>query len=337
MNVDQVEPKTSGRITLPPWLSSGRAVGEGMLFFGVLALLFAILPSGRQYLAATALVYTVIAISISMLFGWSGIASFGHAAFFGAGAYTVGLLSENDWSPFIFLLVAAGVAATGAFFFAVLASRIEAYAQFAMLTLVFGQVLFLLTFRVPGLNGDDGIYGIGRGEAFGIALTGNVKFWWYALGTITVIFIALRQVHRSAFGVSLAALRDDPIRAEALGIPVRRMRVAVFTAAGAVAGIGGALYAQQQGIVTPSTLGFVLSGQILIMALLGGIRRFWGPAIGAIIFTVLQALLFQETGSATLYIGLALLIIVLFLREGITSLPEVIARRVRGSSWMRSR
>ncbi len=322
---DTLAGRVSGRTV--PGGPAGRVLGESAVFFALMAALFLLAPGNRHFLLTTALIYMLLATSISMLFGWSGISSFGHAAYFGIGAYTVGLLREKETNMLVAVVLAALVAGAAALLFGIIASRVVEAAQFAILTLVVAQMLHLMTFRVPVLNGDDGMFGIPRGDLFGLSFWTDDEFWWFALAVVTVVLALLRFVHRSAFGTSLAALRDDPVRAEALGLPTKALRICVLGASGAVAGVAGGLFAQQQGIVTPSTLGFLLSGQIIIMAMLGGMGKFWGPALGGLVFTIGQALLFEETGNALLYVGGALLLLILFLPDGLTRLSLRALRR----------
>lgn len=293
-----------------------RPVYEPLIFLAVTSLAYLVMPANGQYILSISIIYALLATSLGVLFGWSGIYSFGHAAFFGMGAYTTALFKTAAWGPLAFLAISALVAGTAALIIGLLGRRL-AKVEFAMLTMIVGQIAYLLTFRVPALQGDNGIFGIPRGNVFGINITPSSSFWWYSIVLVAVVMAILRRIHLSPFGESLNAIRDDPIKAAAIGIPVKSLRLAAFTLAGAVAGLAGGLFAQQGGIVTPSSLAFTFSGQIIIMALLGGMMKFWGPAIGAVLFQFINALVFGGSTHGTLYLGIILLAVVLVFPSGV--------------------
>jgi branched-chain amino acid transport system permease protein len=280
------------------------------------------------FLLTTVIVYALFAMGTNVLFGWTGISSFGQAAYFGTGAYTVGLTKDIITDPVLALLAAVVVSAVLAGGYALLAMRITGV-EFAMLTLIFGQILWLLTFRVDALQGENGIPAIGRGEFFGINLFPDTAFWWFACGVVVIALLILRRLQNSTFGATLNAVRDDPLRAEALGISVRRVRVAAFVIAGAVAGLAGGLMAQLQGLVTPEMLAWGLSGEVIVMCLIGGMRSFWGPVIGAFLLVLVEHFLLDATSAPDLWVGIALLVVVLVVPGGLLSLPKRIAEAFR--------
>lgn len=293
-----------------------RPVYEPFIFLVVTSVAYLVMPANMQYVLGVAVIYALLATSLGILFGWTGTYTFGHAAFFGMGAYATALLKDQQWGPLMFLGASAIVAAVGAVVIGLIGQRL-AKVEFAMLTMIVGQIAYLLTFRVPVLEGDNGIYGIPRGEIFGVNLTTPPTFWWYSIIVIAIVLGILRRINLSAFGESLNAIRDDPLKAAAIGIPVKSLRLVAFTLAGAVAGLAGGLFAQQGSIVTPSTLAFTFSGQIIIMALLGGMMRFWGPAVGAILFQFINAIVFRNSSNGTLVLGVILLAVVLLFPNGV--------------------
>ncbi|MCU1480513.1 MAG: hypothetical protein JWQ19_1299 [Subtercola sp.] len=266
-------------------------------------------------------------MSTNVLLGWTGITSFGQAAFFGAGAYTVGLLAPIALPPLIQLFVGAAVGAILAMIFSLVANRVTGV-EFAMLTLVFGESISLLLYRIPALGGESGLPGIPRGAIFGTSLFSDKTFWWYAIAITGVLAIVIRRLRGSTFGASLTAVRDNPLRASALGINVKLSRIVAFTVAGLLAGVAGALYAQLQGIASPDIMSWTVSGEVIIMCLIGGMHTYWGPAIGAVIFTVANWALSNSTSSPELYFGLGLLVIVLVLPEGLLGLVPMISKRM---------
>lgn len=322
-------PQTGSGPSVLPGIRSDRfdlrPVYEPVAFLVLAGIAYLVLPPNLQYVLGVAVIYALLATSLGMLFGWAGTYTFGHAAFFGIGAYATALLKEQQWTPLLFLVASAVVAAVVALLVG-LAGRRLVRVEFAMLTMIVGQIAYLLTFRVPVLEGDNGIYGIPRGVIFGVDLAPAPAFWWYSLVVVTVVLGVLRRISLSPFGEALNAIRDDPVKAAAIGIPVKAMRLAVFTLAGGVAGLAGALFAQQGGIVTPSTLTFTFSGQLIIMALLGGMKQFWGPAVGAIVFQFINAMVFGSSTNATLFLGVILLAVVLIFPNGILGL----LRQARG-------
>ncbi len=286
------------------------------------------LEANLQFLAATIAIYSLFALSVNVLVGWHGTMSFGQAAYFGGGAYFVAVLRSWSVSPILLLLLAGLFGSSLALLFGFTSIRTHGI-TFAMLTLVFGQALYELIFTIDALNGDNGIPGVPAGELFGFHLGSPQTFWWYCLFVVGVCIATLRRLHRSSFGQSVFATRDDPIRANALGIPVKGIRIVLVTIAGFFASIAGGLFAQQQGIVSPDNLFWIASGNVLIMCLIGGIRHFWGPVLGAVLFVWLNTQLFQDISYANLYIGIILLSVVLVFRGGLAGLPSQV------SGWRR--
>lgn len=314
----------TGRITLP----NLRPVLEPLGFAVLVSVLYFTVDQSLQFVLTVGVTYALLAASLAVLLGWSGIYSFGHAAFFGAGAYAAGLLKDHDLSPLLVVLAGTVVAAVGAFVVGLLGARIVAV-EFAMMTLIVGQVVYLLTFKVGALQGDNGIFGIPLGVVGGLDLSSGQNIWWYTVVVVAVLLGVLRRIQLSPYGTSLNAVRDDPVKAAAIGLPVPALRLSAFTLSGAVAGIAGVLYAQQQGIVTPTTLSFTFSGQIIIMVLLGGLFHFWGAAVGAIVFVLLNNQLFSESSHATLILGVILLLIVVLMPRGLLGLGDLVTARFR--------
>lgn len=318
---------------LPAHVRQWRFVYEPLLFAAIVSALYLAAPANWQFVLTQGLIYALFATSLGMLFGWSGIYTFGHAVFFGIGSYAVALTKDFDLSPILFLLIGAAAAAVFAALIGLLGLRLVKV-EFAMMTLIIGQIAYQLTYRIDGLEGDNGIFGVARGELFGWNITPPGSFWWYVLLVVVIAMMVLRRINLSPFGQALNALRDDPVKAAATGIPVRAMRLVVFTIAGAVAGIAGGLFAQHQGIVTPNTLAFLFSGQVIIMSLLGGMNRFWGPAVGALAFVGLNFAAFSGSTNANLILGIILLVVVLVVPQGLLGVVSsirnaVVSRRKR--------
>lgn len=301
---------------------SVRFVVSPVLVWTLVGILGASLLDGsRLFLGTTAVVYAIFALSTSVLFGWVGVTSFGQAAFFGAGAYSVGLLAAHMTSPLLLLAVGTAIGAVLALIFALAATRVSGV-ELAMLTLVLGQILWLMLYRVPGLGGESGLPGIPRGEVLGYSLFLDDAFWWYVVAIAMIATVVLRRLRESTWGVALTAVRDSPRRAAALGINIRWARVLAFAVAGAGAGLAGALYAQLQGIASPGVMSWTLSGEVIIMCLVGGLRSFWGPVVGAVLFTYGHYALADTTAAWQLWLGLVLLVVVLALPRGLAGVVE---------------
>ncbi|MEQ3549777.1 branched-chain amino acid ABC transporter permease [Pseudonocardia nematodicida] len=296
---------------------------------------YAALGGSTLFLATTAVIYALFALGTSIQLGWTGMVSFGQAAYFGAGAYTVALLAPAGLPPLLALVAGAGVAALLGLLFSVAATRVTGV-EFTMLTLVFGQILFLLLYRVPAFGGENGLPGIPRGTIFGQSLFSDGAFWVYTVAIVAIVSVGIRRARHSSWGVGLTAVRDDPRRAAALGLDVRMMRITATGVAALLGGLAGALFVQLQGIASPEVMSWVVSGEVVIMCLIGGVATFWGPAVGAVLFTVVSWSLMDTSATPELYFGLGLLIVVLLLPEGLagaaTKARDVLAGRRRGTS-----
>ncbi|MDE2573316.1 MAG: branched-chain amino acid ABC transporter permease [bacterium] len=295
----------------------------------VAALLLPRLASGAQlFFWETVLVQMLYALSVNLLIGHAGIPSFGQAAFFGVGAYAVGLASALVPPPLL-LLAAMLLAALLALAVGAVALRTHGIA-FAMVTLAVGQALYTASLHIPALGGDNGLAGIDRGSLFAIGLGGAAAFWYLCAACVGLGILALWTVHASPFGNLLRALRDDPLRTRFLGIDVRAYRLGAFVVAGAFGGLAGGLFAYANQIVTPDALAWVRSGDPIIMALIGGMSTFWGPMLGAFVYVWVTHAFSELTPAWILYVGIVFLFFVIVLPKGLLSLLSV--RRQRSGS-----
>lgn len=300
------------------------------LFAVVIAVIPFVTSTSGLFLWTTAAIWVLFAMATNVLFGWSGMLSFGQAAYLGVGGYSVALLQDTGMPPILLVLCAGAIAAVFAAVFSMIALRTSGV-EFAVLTLVFSQVLYLLTFRVKSLRGDDGFGGLSEGTIFGADLVDDQNRFYYVAIMVGLCVLVLLRLRQSTLGSSLAAIRDDPLRAAALGLPVRRLQVIAFSIAGGFTGIAGGLLAQHQGVISPRLFSWLLSGEAIVVCLIGGMASFWGPAIGAMIFVFANDLLFGATSSPTFYIGLVFLFVVMVLPGGVSSLPKVVRNSRLGS------
>jgi len=272
-------------------------------------------------LVSQIMIVGLFALSLDLILGYAGIVSLGHAAFFGLGAYTAGLLSVHGWGePVSGLAVAALVAGIFGFVVSFLVVRGQDLARL-MVTLGIGLMLFEAANKAAFLTGGvDGLSGMVVAPLFGsfeFDLYGKTAFW-YSLGVLFLLFVLLRRMVNSPFGLSLRGIREGGKRMPAVGANVdRRLRVA-YTVGAAVAGVAGALLAQTTQFVGLDSLGFARSADLLIMLVLGGTGRLYGALVGAAVFMLAQDYLSSlDPAYWQFYIGLLLVLIVLFARGGI--------------------
>jgi branched-chain amino acid transport system permease protein len=284
-------------------------------------------------LASRMLIYAIAATGLNLALGYGGMVSFGHAAFFGAGAYTVGILAaEGVTSLWIAWPAAIVVAAIAAFFIGAVSLRTRGV-YFIMITLAFAQMVYYLFVSLKSYGGEDGLPVRGRSDpGFGLSLSGDLAWYYVVLALLALLLYGLWRLSRSRFGRAIAAIRENEARAEAVGFPVYRLQLACFVLSGAAAGLAGALLANQSGYVSPSLLHWIQSGTLMIMVILGGVGTLWGGAIGALVLLGLEHLIadyqfgwlerlapsYQD--HAGLAVGVVLLAIVLAAPQGLAGL-----------------
>jgi len=304
-------------------LSEAKHVALGASLAALVAALllpFALHALGLDYYLGTAgkiVVLAIAATSLNLVLGYGGMVSFGHAAFFGLGAYATGvLISEGVLGAGAHLAATVTLTAFAALGIGAISLRTRGV-YFIMITLAFGQMLFYLANSIKGYGGDEGLNIRARSALFGLDLKDSTTFYYVALGVLAATLVALRAFVRSRSGAAVVAIRDDDVRAEALGFPTFRYRLAVFVAAGVVAGIAGALSVNQQGYVSPNLLHWTQSGTLLVMVILGGVASIWGGVLGAAVLVVLQETLSAYTPHWEFWTGWVLLAVVLFARHGL--------------------
>jgi branched-chain amino acid transport system permease protein len=273
-----------------------------------------------------ALIAILFAASLHFMMGPGGMPSFGHAAWFGLGAYAAALLTARLAVPMPLGLLAApvvaGCAAAALGWFVVQLSGV----YLAMLTLAFAQIVWALAFQSVGLTGgDNGILNVWPPAWVG----GPAGFYWLALALCVGGALLLRRMLYAPFGYAVRATRDSALRAEAIGLPVRRLRLAAFALAGTAAGLSGGIYAYAKGSVFPGYVSIGRSVDALVMVLLGGVETVAGPILGALAYTGLYDALLLATDLWRLVLGAAIIALVLAFPEGIAGA----ARRL----WLRGR
>ncbi len=286
----------------------------GLASVGALALLPLVAGPFTVSVATEVLIFALFAASLQFLIGIGGMVSFGHAAYFGLGAYGSALLVEHLAAPMMLGLSAAPVlAALGALLFGWFCVR-SSGVYLAMLTLAFAQIAWSTAFQwVPVTGGDNGILGVWPSPW---AAT-PAAYYWLTLALVAAALVLLHRIVFAPFGLGLRACRDSAPRAEAIGLDRARHQWLGFTMAGAFAGLAGGLYAYLKGSVFPDTLAIPASVEGLVMVLLGGIQTLVGPWLGAAIFTGLKAELAAQTNLWRGAIGLTIVLLVSLFPAGL--------------------
>jgi len=289
-----------------------------LVFFGVFPFL-----APYKALATQVLIYGLFAVGFNLLYGYTGLLSFGHAAYFGLGAYGAGIALAklgvgSVWGGLGLGLVAA---ATGGALIGFLCLRRRGI-YFAMLTLAFAQLLYFVVFHLADLTGgDDGLRGIpqlpARLPGLALSLESSLGFYYFALALVGLAVVGLRRVLDSPFGAVLQAIRENGDRAVACGYDINRVRLLSFVFSAALAGLAGALEALRLTVIPIESLYWTTSGQVVMMTLLGGAGTFFGPFVGAATYLVLEDRLSVLTESWPLVIGTIFMAFVLFLPKGI--------------------
>ena len=289
-------------------------------FWLIPVIAFFLFPNYRV-LGSQVLITGLFAVSLDLILGYAGIVSLGHAAFFGIGAYVAGLLAVHGWNePISGLLLAAVVSAIAGYLASFLVVRGGDLARL-MVTLGIELMLWEAANKASSITGGvDGLSGVTISRIFGIwgfDIGGSTAFV-YALVVVFVVFVLLRRLVHSPFGLSLRGIREGGRRMPAIGAPVGKRLRAIFTVAAAVAGVAGALLAQTTQFVGIDTLGFPRSAELMIMLVLGGTGRLYGGLVGAAIYMIAQDYL---SGIDPVYwqfwIGFFLVVIVLFAHGGV--------------------
>jgi branched-chain amino acid transport system permease protein len=285
----------------------------------ILFVILLILPRflSRFYVYASALIFTyaLLAMSLNLVLGYGGMLQLHQCVFYGVGAYTVALILTKTSLPMWIGFVAGPiVAAMLGLLIGWFCVRLRGI-YFGMLTIALGQLVWAIVFRwYDFTGGDDGIHGIPLPSIIS-SVRGS---YYFTLIVTTICLIVLYLIVKSPFGSMLQAIRDNPERSEAVGINIGRHRLAAFVIASFFGGIAGVLFVTLESSVFPTLLFWEMSAEVLIMCILGGMFTFAGPVLGATLMVLLRIFVGTYTEYWTLILGLILLLLVIFLPEGIT-------------------
>ena len=327
-------PQAAAAAALAPRRSAGLLGGIVLL-----ALLIAFPPVANAIdesfyigFASRVLIFALAASSLNLILGFGGMVSFGHAAFFGGGAYVVGMLSaeisreigllpgtQNAWIawPAAMLGGAALAALIGA-----ISLRTRAV-YFIMITLAFAQMIYYLFVSLKTYGGDEGMNLDGRSHiGFGLDLADDTTFYYVVLALLAFSMLLMNRLVGSRFGAVMRGIRENETRMEAIGYNTYLYKLVCFVIAGALAGLAGALIANQNTFVSPRMLDWQQSGLLMMMVILGGVGRPWGGVIGAVAILLFEEILSGYTQFWQFWLGLLLLALVIVAPKGLASLAD---------------
>ena len=276
-----------------------------------------------------ALCYAIFACAFNLLLGFTGLLSFGHAAYLGAAAYAPGwLIRSAGWSTEMGLLAGLVTGAVLGLLVGLIAIRRQGI-YFAMITLAMAQMIYFVCLQAPFTGGEDGLQGVPRGMLFGVlSLQSDLALYFVVLTIFVAVFLAIIRIVHSPYGQVLKAIRENEPRAISLGYDVDKYKLLAFVLSTAIAGLAGSLKTVVLGFATLSDAHWSLSGEVVLMTLLGGMGTFAGPVIGAFTIIGLQDYLADRVGSwVTVIIGLIFVVCVLAFRKGF--IGELIAWQQR--------
>jgi branched-chain amino acid transport system permease protein len=295
--------------------NNNRYIYLAVLAFGLLAPFLGLYPVFMMKL----LCFALFACAFNLLLGFTGLLSFGHAAFFGGAAYVTGwLVKSHGWTPETAIL--GGMLSAGALglAFGLLAIRRQGI-YFAMVTLALAQMVFFVCLQAPVTGGEDGLQGVPRGSLLGILpLNSPLTAYYFVLAVVTACFLGILRIVTSPFGQVLKMIRENEPRAISLGYEVSRYKLLAFVLSAALAGLAGSLKTIVMGFATLSDVHWQMSGEVILMSLLGGVGTFLGPVLGASIVVGLQDILADKVGEwVTVIIGSIFVLCVLAFRKGV--------------------
>jgi branched-chain amino acid transport system permease protein len=305
-----------------------------LVLFGLLAMVPLLASiTGQTHvigLFARMMIFALAALGLDLLVGYGALVSFGHAAFVGIGAYTVGILDAHGVHDIAVVLPVTVLAAAG---FAAATGTVSLRTRgvhFIMITLAFGQMAFFTAGSLAPYGGDDGLTVGTRNTFLGFApLARDVGLYYVVFAVLLSVYVVMRLLVASRFGRVLRAARENPVRVAALGFDVHRFQLAAYVVSGVTGAFAGVLLANATDFVSPAYMSWQRSGELIIMVLLGGMGSLHGAIIGALAFLLLEEWLAGLTEHWKIIFGPLLVAIVLFARGGLVGFGPAISRRWR--------
>ncbi len=294
--------------------------------------------------ATRILIYVLAVSSLNLLVGFAGLVSFGHAAFLGVGAYTVAAVSLAvgaglpGWAASAWVAWPLAMVASAALALVIGAVSLRTrHAYFIMTTLAFGQMVYFLFIGMRTFGSDNGMsLPLRSPVGLGLDMANDTAFYYVVLAVVVLCMGFIRTLVRSRFGVVIGGVSENEGRMEAIGFPVYRYKLACFVIAGALAGLAGALLANQSSFVSPRLLDWVQSGNLLLMLILGGVGYLAGGIYGVVVMLVLEEALAGYTDYWQFFVGLLVIAVVVFSRGGIAGVVERVACSVRDVRTVRA-
>ena len=285
------------------------------------------------------LCFAIFACALNLLLGFTGLLSFGHAAFFGSAAYITGwFIKSQHVTPELGLL--AGMLGSGLIGLVVglVAIRRQGI-YFAMITLAIAQMVYFVCLQAPFTGGEDGLQGVPRGALFGqFSLASDTAMYYLVVAVFVACFLAISRIVHSPFGQVLKMIRENEPRAISLGYQVDRYKLLAFALSAALSGLAGSLKTLVMGFATLSDTHWSMSGEVILMTLLGGVGTFFGPVFGAGIVISLQDMLADKVGSwVNVIIGVIFVLCVLAFRKGVVGELQAFLERRRSAAKLQAR
>ncbi len=282
-----------------------------------------------------AIIFAIAAAALNIVLGFGGFVSLLHAGLFGIGGYVVGILAQHEFNTeplltwplmipgsadlAILLPLALIISALAAVLMGIVSLRTSG-PYFIMITLAFNQMLYYFFVALQRYGGEDGLQILSSLSAAGLPVGARIPFYFGCLALLALVMIFILRLVNSRFGIILRAIAQNERRVTALGVPLLRYKLVAFAISGAITGFAGALLASGQQFISPADMSWVRSGDLVVMAVLGGLSTVWGPVIGAILFIVLELVLSSWTQFWHLPFGFLIILIVLFLHGGLADL-----------------
>ncbi|MGE0735429.1 MAG: branched-chain amino acid ABC transporter permease [Alphaproteobacteria bacterium] len=300
--------------------------GRAIVLLVLLALTLALPLFGGTFvvkLATRIMIFSIAVIGLDILLGYTGLVSLGHAAFFGVGAYTVGILAHYGiTSAFVAFPAAIGAAGLAALVIGALSLRTTGI-YFIMITLAFAQMFYYFAQALKAFGGDDGFPMKARSDFAGIVdISGHLNFFYTVLVFMLVVLFIAHRIVRSRFGAVIRARKDNERRLAAVGFPPYRYKLVAFVISGAIVGLAGALIVNHNSYFSPNLFSWVLSGDLLVMCILGSVGTLVGPILGAAVFLGFEEALSDITVHWMFIMGPLIVARVLFIKDGLYGLLE---------------
>jgi branched-chain amino acid transport system permease protein len=307
-------------VATPPAQVGGMSKSVRFTYLGLLALaIVAPLIGLYPVFVMKLLCFALFACAFNLLLGFTGLLSFGHAAFFGMAAYIAGwIVKEQGWGPLAGILAGTVSGALLGLVFGLVAIRRQGI-YFAMITLALSQMVFFFCLQAPFTHGEDGLQGVPRGTIFGVLPLDDDRVMYYVVLAIFVAcFLGILRIVTSPFGQVLKMIRENEPRTTSLGYDVDKYKLLAFVLSAGLAGLAGSLKTLVMGFASLTDVHWTMSGEVILMSLLGGVGTFFGPVLGAGVVIALQDTLADKAGSwVNVIIGVIFVVCVLAFRKGI--------------------